>query len=157
MSVSELKQALADARTYLMAVVDQVGDQWETQIYAEGAAWTARQLLIHLAVTDQGQTNSVIKIAAGENPIPADFDLQRYNHTSIEKRNDMTLDQAWQMLNASRAQLNDWLDRLDESALARTGRHATLKTISVAEFLETMALHERTHAQDIARVLALEV
>jgi hypothetical protein len=156
-SIPALKQELADARGYLDAVLDQVGDRWDTQVYSEGAAWTARQLLIHLAITDQGQSNTVTGIAAGSDPVPADFDLERYNRRSIEKRGEMTSEQARQQLNDTRAAFNAWLDTIDEAILQKRGRHATLNVYSIAEFLQVMAEHERTHAGDIARVLAIEV
>src|SRR5579871_3905277 len=143
MSVETLKMELADARVYLNHVLDQVGDRWDTQIYSDGAAWNARQLLIHLAISDMGQTNSVMAIAAGQDNIPADFDLDRYNKRSVEKRADMTPAEARQMMVEARAKLNDWLDTVDEATLSKRGRHGSLNIYTVAEFLHVMADHER--------------
>ena len=157
LSVQTLKTELSDSRATLDSVLDQIGDRWDTQIYSDGAAWTARQLLIHLAISDSGQTNTVIGIVAGQETVPADFDLERYNRRSVEKRAEMTTDAARQMLNESRVKLNSWLDTLDEAALDKRGRHASLNIYSVAEFLDVMANHERNHARDMARVLAIEV
>ena len=84
----ELKAALAESRQYLNHVLDQVGERWDTQVYAEGAAWTVGQLAIHLMISDKGQTNTAMAIARGEDLIPADFDLERYNRRSVEKRAD---------------------------------------------------------------------
>lgn len=158
MSIASLKAELAQSRAYLNAVLFQVGDRWDTQIYTEGAAWTARQLLIHLAVTDQGQSNTVTAIAAGGNPVPEDFDINRYNARSVEKRADTTPEEARQQLTDSRAKFLEWLDQQDESVLEKSGRHGgTMKTLTIAEFLQVMADHERQHAQDIAQVLNIEV
>ncbi len=156
MSIEQLKTQLADARAYLNHVLDQVGDRWDMQIYSDGAAWTARQLLIHLAISDNGQTSTVMAIAAGQDNVPADFDLERYNRRSVEKRADMTPAEARQMLADARAKLTAWLDTIDADTLNKRGRHASLNVYSVAEFLQVMADHERAHAQDIARVLAIE-
>jgi hypothetical protein len=155
MSIPTLKFELEVARDYLNRVLSQVGDRWETQIYSEGAAWTARQLLIHLAITDQGQSNTMMAIAAGNELVPPDFDLERYNKRSVEKRADMTVEEARQMLADTRAQFNDWLDHQDETILNLSGRHGSLNVYSIAEFLEVMATHERNHATDIARVLTI--
>ena len=157
MSIASLKTELADSRAYLNAVLDQVGDRWDTQIYSDGAGWTVRQLLIHLAITDQGQSNSVTAIAAGGNPVPEDFDLNRYNARSVEKRADTTPEQARQQFADSRAKFLEWLDQQDESILERSGRHGSLKIMTIAELLHTIAAHERQHAQDIAQVLHVEV
>ena len=155
MSIQTLKLELADARAYLDRVLDQVGDRWDTQIYSDKAAWTAGQLLTHLAISDQGQSNTVMAVARGEELIPPNFDLDRYNKRSVEKRAEMTPEQARQMLNETRAKFNDWLDHQDEATLDLTGRHGSLNVFSIAEFLQVMAAHERTHADDIARILAI--
>jgi len=157
-SIAALKSELATARAFLNAVLFQVGDRWDTQVYSDGAAWTVRQLLIHLAVTDQGQSNTVTAIAAGGNPVPEDFDINRYNARSVEKRADTTPEQARQQLSDSRAKFLEWLDQQDESVLEKSGRHGgTMQTLTIAGFLQTMADHERQHAQDIAQVLEISV
>jgi hypothetical protein len=157
MSIQTLKLELAAARRHLDRVLDQVGDRWDTQIYSDKAAWTAGQLVTHLAISDQGQSNTVKAVARGEELIPADFDLDRYNKRSVEKRAEMTPAEARKMLDDTRADFNDWLDHQDEATLDLTGRHGSLNVYSVAEFLQVMAGHERTHADDIARVLAITV
>ncbi len=156
MAIAELKQELADARAYLNRVLDGVGNRWETQVYQDGAAWNARQLLTHLAISDNGQTNTVMALAEGHELIPPDFDLERYNKRSVEKRADLLPEQARQQLAETRAKLDAWLENLPESALSMKGRHGSLRTLTIAEFLRVMADHERGHAGDIARVLAIE-
>jgi uncharacterized damage-inducible protein DinB len=152
--IQRIKAELAASRQHLNRVLDQVRDRWNTQVYSDGAAWTVHQLLIHLAISDKGQTNVVMGIVEGRDTVPPDFDLQRYNQRSVEKRADMTVEQARGELAASREQLYAWLDTLDESALDKRGRHASLQILSVEEFLmDMMAGHERSHADDIARVL----
>lgn len=157
MTIQTLKAELAATRATLHSVLDQVGDRWETQIYSDGAAWTAHQLLIHLAITEQGQVNTIMAVAEGKNIVPEDFDLNRYNQRSVEKRAEMTVEQARQQLDETRAKFNDWLDHLDEATLDLTGRHGSLKVMSIAEFLQTIASHERAHADDMARVLGIRI
>ncbi len=155
--IKQHKQALNDARAYLDRVLDAVGDQWDVQVYSDGAAWTVRQLAIHLADADRGQTRVIIGIANGEELIPPDFDVERYNRRSVEKRAEMTMPEVRQTLNDTRAQLLEWLDSIDDAVLEKQGRHASLRVLTVGEFLRVMAAHERQHADDIARVLALTV
>jgi hypothetical protein len=149
----ELKAALADSRHYLNHVLDQVGDRWDTPVYSDGAAWTVRQLAIHLMISDKGQTSTVMGIARGENPVPADFDLERYNRRSVEKRADASIEDVRASLAASFAEREQWLDTLDDAALDREGRHGSGRILSVAQILQVMADHERDHANDIAKVL----
>ena len=152
----ELKQALADSRKHLNHVFDLVGDRWDTQVYTEGAAWTVRQLAIHLMISDKGQTSTVMGIARGENPVPADFDLERYNRRSVEKRADAGLDDIRASLATSFAEREAWLDTLDDAALDNSGRHGSGRVLTVAQILEVMANHERDHANDIAKVLNIQ-
>jgi uncharacterized damage-inducible protein DinB len=152
--IEQHKNALASARQYLNEVLDSVGDGWDTQVYADGAAWTVRQLLIHLADADRGTNRQVMGIAAGQEVIPPDFDLDRYNRRAVEKRAETTVEEARESLAASRAELLAWLDSIDDTALDQAGRHATMRILSVSQILDVMAQHERGHAADIARVLA---
>jgi len=149
----ELKAALVESRKYLNNILDQVGDGWDTQVYTEGAGWTVRQLAIHLMISDKGQTSTAMAIARGEDPVPADFDLDRYNKRSVEKRADTGLDDVRACLAASFAEREAWLDTLDDAALEKRGRHCSGRILSVEEIMRVMADHERAHANDIAKVL----
>jgi len=156
--IHTIKNELVSSRQHLNRILDQVGDRWDARVYSDGAAWTVRQLLTHLAISDRGQTNVVAGIAEGREVVPADFDLERYNQRSVEKRADMTVEQARAELAASREQLNAWLDNIDDAVLDKQGRHASLQILSIERImLEMMAGHERNHADDIARVLGIDV
>ncbi|NWF67596.1 MAG: DinB family protein [Chloroflexi bacterium] len=153
--IKKAKAELEAARQRLNQVLDAVGERTETPVYADGAAWNVRQLAIHLADADRGHNNQIKGIAEGREVIPADFDLERYNKRSVEKRAEMTLAQARESLNSTRSELNAWLDAQDEAVLDKTGRHASMKIMSIAQILDNMAEHERAHADDIARVLGI--
>ncbi len=152
----ELKTALAESRQHLNHVLDLVGDRWDTQVYTEGAAWTVRQLAVHLMISDKGQTSTVMGIARGENPVPADFDLERYNRRSVEKRADTSIGDVRASLATSFAEREAWLDTLDDAALDKSGRHGSGRILTIAQILQVMADHERDHANDIAKVLNIQ-
>ncbi len=146
-------QKLNDSRAYLNSVLDQVGDRAETGVYTDGAAWNIRQLTIHLADSDKGQSRVLMAIAAGQDLIPPDFDIERYNRRMTEKRAEMTFAEARASLAESRANLLEWLAAADDSILDLSGRHASLKILTLEEFLGVMTDHERSHAADIAAAL----
>jgi hypothetical protein len=148
-----IKVKLDAARAHLNQVLDTVGDRTEVQVYSDGAAWNVRQLAIHLSDADRGQSNLVKAIAIGQDPTPADFDLDRYNKRSVEKRAEMTFEQTRESLAATRADLYEWLNAQDESILPKKGRHASLHILSIEQIFDVMANHERDHANDIARAL----
>jgi hypothetical protein len=153
--LDKLKANLDAARAHLNHVLDAVGERTEAQVYSDGAAWNVRQLTIHLADADRGQSSVVKAIAEGRELIPADFDIERYNKRSVEKRAEMTFEQAREGLAASRAEFYAWLDTQDDSFLDKQGRHASLHILSAEQILNVMADHERDHAHDIAKTLGL--
>lgn len=153
--IEQIKADLASARQYLEQVLDSVGDAWDTQVYSDGAGWTVKQLAIHISDADRGTNGQAMGIAAGREVIPADFDLNRYNKRAVEKRSEMSIDDVRKSLDTTRAELLTWLDTIDDAALDKTGRHATMRILSVSEILGVMAAHERSHANDIADVLGL--
>jgi uncharacterized damage-inducible protein DinB len=152
--IAQIKSRLATAREYLDSVLDSVGDRWETPVYSDGAAWNVRQLLIHMSIAEAGIFRRIQGIVNGEEDIPTDFDLERYNKRSVEKNADMSPEQARANLNAAREKLNAWVDDLSsEDILGLQGLHPTMRMMTVEEMLNIVAWHERDHAQDIAKAL----
>ncbi|MDZ4768139.1 MAG: DinB family protein [Chloroflexota bacterium] len=151
--VAKLQARLNESRAFLDSILDQVGDRWDVQIYSDGAGWTTRQLLIHLMISDKGQTATVQQIAAGGDPLPADFDLERFNRRSVEKGAATTPDEARAVMRESRGALLAWTETVTDEALEHTGRHASGNIFSATQYLKIMAIHERDHARDMAKAL----
>lgn len=97
----------------------------------------------------------IMAIARGENTIPEDFDLERFNRRSVEKRAETTVEEARAALMQTAAERDAWLDTIDDAALDKQGRHGSMRILSIAEILKVVAGHDRTHADDIARALNL--
>jgi DinB family protein len=154
--IQKIKADLADGRARLNYVFDRVGDRWNVQVYSEGAAWNVRQLATHLMITDKGQTNTIIGIAKGEEIVPADFDLERYNRRSVEKRGEIPIEDIRAALAASAAERNVWLDTIDDAILDKRGRHGSMRILSIEEILHVIANHDRDHANDIAHALNID-
>ncbi len=154
--IQKIKADLADGRARLNYVFDNVGNRWDTLVYSEGAAWNVRQLATHLMITDKGHNNTVAGIAKGEEIIPADFDLERYNKRSVEKRGEASIDEIRAALATTAAERDAWLDTIDDATLDIKGRHGSMKILSIEEILHVVANHDRDHANDIARVLNID-
>jgi hypothetical protein len=153
--IDKIKANLADARQHLNAILDNVGDRWDTQVYSDGAAWTVRQLLIHLMVTDKGHNNTLKGIANGEETIPADFDLERFNRRSVEKRAETSVEEARTSLSTTAAEREAWLDTVGDTALDKKGRHGSMRILSIEEITQVIADHDRDHGNDIAKALKI--
>lgn len=150
-------QRLTESRAKLYKVLDHIGERGNEQIYSDGAQWTIHQLMIHLVIADQGHNAMAMGIAAGQEVIPADYDLERFNRRSVEKRGEMTLAQAREALIKNREALLAWLNTLDDVLLDQEGRHASMIMMSVNQILQTHAAHEDLHTRDIAAKLGIEL
>lgn len=155
--VQRLVSRLQESRQLLDGVLDQVGDRWEEPVYSDGLGWTVRQLVNHLADADRGHNFQVMNIAEGNDVIPEDFDIERYNKSVTAKRAEKSAEEARSELDETRKQLTEWLFALDPAKLDRTGRHASLQILSVEQIITVLSEHERGHAQDIAGALGLSV
>ncbi len=152
-----LKEELVAARETLNQALDAVGGRWDTQIYSDGAQWTARELLIHLMVSHTGQVGVMQRILVGGEGVPENFDLERYNRSSVQKRSETAPEDARAALNQSHEELLAWLETLTDEQLDMKGRHASGHRLSIEQFLRFgFAKHEREHAADIIRALGIE-
>jgi hypothetical protein len=154
-TIAQLRQNLESARAYLNTVLDAAADHTDAQVYSDGLQWNVRQIAVHLSDADRGHNSQIMAFNEARDIIPEDFDIERYNKRVTEKRAETTFAEARAALSESRAALNVWLDTLDEAALDKTGRHASLRILSIREVLQWMALHERQHADDIASALKI--
>lgn len=148
-----LKSRLENSRAFVNRVLDQVGDRWDTQVYEDGPGWNVRQIVVHVADSETGLMRTAKAIVAGENPVPPDFDIDRYNARKTEKTADTTVEQARASMAESHAALLAWIDTLTDEDLVKEGRHPTLLIFSVEKFIKIMSAHQRDHLTDVARKL----
>ena len=138
-------------RAALLSVLNRLSpEQWEIAVQEGDAHWTARQMLSHLYDAERGMTGQAMRIAAGEEPIPPDFDLNRWNKRSVEKLNEKTPAELLQSLTETRARLKDTLAKMTDADLDKVGRHSTLRMMSVEAILREIGIHEIIHAKAIA-------
>jgi hypothetical protein len=143
---------LEKMRAKLDTILDTVPEHlWDTKLYSDGAQWTLRQLVIHLMISDRGQNSIVKGVVGGKEVIPADYDLERFNKSSVQKQAETSVPDARASLKVTRADLVNWLKDVEDEALDKQGRHATLKVLTVGQMLNVMAMHESAHADDIER------
>lgn len=157
LSKQQLIAKLNEARAYFDRVIDAASNRWDAPVYSDGLAWNVRQVVVHVAEADRGHNRQVMGIAEGQEVIPPDFDVERFNKRTTEKFAEKTGEQARAELAETRAALLAWLESLDEAKLDVIGRHASLRMMSVRDILRMMCLHEKGHADDINKALDLNV
>lgn len=151
----KLRTRLDETRAMLNTVLDQVGDRAEMQVYSDGLGWTVRQIVAHLADAERGHYNQITTIAEGNELIPPDFDIERYNQRVTEKTAAKPIEQSRAELAEWREKLLAWLETVDEDKLDRQGRHASLQIMTVHDIVRMVHLHERGHTTDLARALGV--
>jgi len=151
---ADILSLLDQTRQQLKAVLDrlQPGD-WETQIQDEDQQWTVRQVVSHLVDAQRGMTSQVTRINAGQEAVPPDFDLNRWNKRAVEKAADKTPPELLIMLEEGRAALKQVLDTLSDTDLDKRGRHSSLKIMSIEEIIRLIGTHEADHARIMAEKL----
>ena len=79
------QQKLAESRAALLTLLQALSEeQWQTAVFSEGNTWTVMTVVSHLLDSERGMSIQVHKIRKGEETIPPDFDLARWN-ANVEK------------------------------------------------------------------------
>jgi hypothetical protein len=151
-------ERLAATRAELVAVVRELDrETWTQPVYAHGQEneWSAMDLLRHLAWAEGGMLRLVRQIRAGEDGVPADFDLDRYNAKGVSKLKQEMPAELLQRMAQNRQELLDFIDSLAADDWEKKGRHGSLRMMSIREICEEIAAHEAQHLADLRQRLRL--
>nr|AIA16335.1 DinB superfamily [uncultured bacterium] len=153
---TDIFQHLDQTRQTVKGVLDHLQPaDWETPIQDGDQHWSARAMLVHMVDAQRGMTNQLSKIAVGEDVIPPDFDLSRWNRRQVEKNADKTVPELLAALDEGRVTLKKAIEGLSDADLDKRGRHSSLEIMSVEQIARLIGTHEAEHAQIIARKLGL--
>jgi hypothetical protein len=143
--MGDREQVLAHAnetRRGLLAALDGLtDDQMMKPVVGD---WSVKDLLAHLTSWEEVALPDIERVARGDAPALAAFDLKRvdeFNAMIMSLRRHFTLDQARRELDAFRASLLEAIGRLPDSALAE-GQFAR-------GLLQICAYHDTEHTEDI--------
>ncbi|MGB5050296.1 MAG: DinB family protein, partial [Caldilineaceae bacterium] len=146
--------ALADARATLLETLNGLSpEQWEQVVFGEGDQWTVNTVVGHIIDGERGMSIQVHKILKGEETLPDGFDLTRWNAGVKKRIGDLSPEELLAGLKATRARTLQGLNGLEESDWERTGRHPSLGVITIEQYYETIAGHDRMHLQHIKTAL----
>jgi hypothetical protein len=150
------RQILADHTESMAVLKSLTPEQWVMPVPSDAdALWTARDVLAHLAVSEGGQLGQITRLLAGEQTVPPDFDLNRFNRGSVRKRADKSVEELLAEIETAHAQVLAALEAVAESDLDKTGRHARGDTITVEEFFTRITAHRRDHTDQLKQALGV--
>jgi len=131
-----------EARRALLGAAEGLTDEQMTKPAV--GDWSVKDLLAHVASWDEMALPDMQRVARGDAPALAAFDLKRvdeYNAMIMSLRRHFSVEQARRELDISRKSLVEAIGRLPDSALAE-GQFAR-------GMLQICAYHDGEHTEDI--------
>lgn len=152
-----IMEKLAATRADLVRVARDLNQEsWTHPVYSHGeeTKWTTMDLLRHLVWAEGGMLRLMRQIRAGEEGVPADFDLDRYNAAGISKLKEEMPADLLLRLEQNRNDLVAFVNTLEEGDWEKRGRHGSMRIMTIQEILEMVADHEAQHLADLREALS---
>jgi hypothetical protein len=128
-------------------------EELRTQLYADGAQWTVRQVLAHFVAIEGSMQWLFKNLLAGGPGAPPDFDFERFNRTQTPKFDGLTLDELIERFKAVRRETIRIVREMKEEDLDREGLHAFHGHGKLDRFIRWAYEHVRLHEEDVRKVL----
>jgi uncharacterized protein (TIGR03083 family) len=128
-------------------------EQWGTEVYTEGSAWTIRSILAHLVTAERAFVKLFEEIRRGGAGVSEDFVIDRYNARQQEKTRELSPLDLLAQYRSVREEMVSWVAGLSDAELERRGRHPFLGVTTLREMIKMIYIHNQTHYRDIRRVL----
>ena len=137
-------------RQALLTVLQGLSEaEWETAVYAEDTHWTVSDIVRHLVNAEKGMTGLITHFQQGNNPVPLDFDRERYNQRIIQKTKEKSPVELLAEIEKNQATFLAVLDSIKEEDWQKNGRHASLRIMTIEEVCHLIPDHELTHLEHI--------
>ncbi len=121
---------------------------------SEGGTWTVKDLLGHLADSEAGLLGQAQRLVTGEQTVPPDFDLARWNRSAVRRSKETTPAELLDKILVAHAASLKFLETLGDDQLDLVGRHSSGSMLSTERFIRRIADHRAEHVADIRAALA---
>lgn len=128
-------------------------DQWNQEVYTEGAMWTIRNVLSHFVTSERGLLKLFERIRQGGEGAPDDFSIDRYNAAMQARTKEATPQELIEQYKEVRASAIQWVSGLAESDLEITGRHPYLGHTAIRDMIKMLYIHNLDHYRDMKKAL----
>ncbi|MCK4897363.1 MAG: DinB family protein [Anaerolineales bacterium] len=129
-------------------------DEWDRIIYTEGSCWTVHQVLAHFVAAEDGFHQLIEDILAGGFGTPVDFDINIYNERKVEKLIDISASSLMMRFSKVRRRTVGLVAGMDQSDLAKQGRHPFLGVSSLADIIKLIYRHNQIHIREVRKILS---
>lgn len=124
---------------------------WQKQVYADGQAWTVKQLFTHIVETEYEIPLLVKQILNGQQGVPQGFDIDRHNLHQVKKAGDLAVGELLDKFQTRREATIKLVAGMRSGELSQRGRHPFLGETEIFEMLRLMALHIQIHIRDVRK------
>ncbi len=129
-------------------------EQWDLEVYSEGAAWSVQQILVHVTSAEGSLRRMISRIVKEDHPgVPEDFDTDGYNARKVEELKESSPADLFELYAERREQTALMAEGCSQTDLLKEGRHPFLGQSQVIEMLKLMSLHVQLHIRDIRRTI----
>lgn len=128
-------------------------NQWNAEVYTEGATWTIRNVLSHLVTSERGLIKLFEKIRLGGEGASLEFSIDRYNASMQARTQELTPAELLNQYELVRAESIAWTSALTESELEIQGRHPFLGLTTIREMVKMLYIHNQIHYRDMKKAL----
>src|SRR5688572_20875089 len=152
--ITELAEKLKSEGDKFGSIFSRLTDeQWNQEIYTEGATWTIRNVLSHFVTSESGLLKLFERIRQGGEGAADDFSIDRYNAAMQERTKEATPQELLAQFKDIRAHAVAWVSGLQESELELRGRHPFLGQTVIREMIKMLYIHNLTHYRDMKKAL----
>ena len=152
--IIELAEKLRSEGDKIFSIFSALTDEeWDQQVYTEGATWTIRNVLAHFVTSERGLLKLFEQIRQGGAGAAADFSIDRYNAAMQERTKAAAPQELLEQYKEIRAKVITWVSGLKESELEITGRHPFLGQTVIREMIKMLYIHNLTHYRDMKKAL----
>ncbi len=152
--VNELAEKLrSEGDRFVSIFTGLTDDQWQKEVYTEGATWTIRNVLTHFVTSERGLLKLFENIRQGGAGASNDFSIDRYNAAMQARTQELTARELLEQYKSIRAETIVWTSGLSESDLEKQGRHPFLGVTTIREMVKMLYIHNLTHYRDMKKAL----
>ncbi|HEX2997141.1 MAG TPA: DinB family protein [Anaerolineales bacterium] len=154
--VRELAEKLkSEGERFVSIFTGLADDQWQKEVYTEGATWTIRNVLAHFVTSERGLLKLFENIRQGGAGAADDFSIDRYNAAMQERTKEATSQELLEQYKSIRTEAVAWTSHLSEADLEKQGRHPFLGMTTIREMIKMLYIHNLTHYRDMKKVLKI--
>jgi hypothetical protein len=152
--VTELAEKLkSEGERFVSIFAGLTDEQWQKEVYTEGATWTIRNVLAHFVTAERALLKLFENIRQGGEGAAADFSIDRYNAAMQARTRELAPPELLEQYKAIRVESVAWTLGLSETDLDKQGRHPFLGVTTLREMIKMLFLHNQLHYRDMRKAL----